>query len=82
VDVLHLWQTTGQTYDQALPARQPCECKMRVALANVRPMRIELIERLEGDTAYSEFVEKCGHGDQHVEALIENANEASRRAWK
>jgi 4-hydroxyphenylpyruvate dioxygenase-like putative hemolysin len=73
------------TYGKPLVKRmtrrgEPCEYKMRVALANVGAMRIELIEPLEGDTVYREFVEKHGYGVHHVGVLIENMGEALARA--
>ena len=34
---------------------------MRIALANIGPIRIELIEQLEGDT-YEEFTKNMGTG--------------------
>jgi len=75
------------TYGKPLVKRmtrrgEPCEYKMRVALANVGAMRIELIEPLEGDTVYREFVEKHGYGVHHVGVLIENMDEALARAGK
>jgi methylmalonyl-CoA/ethylmalonyl-CoA epimerase len=73
------------TYGKPLVKRmtrhgRPCEYKMRVALANVGPMRIELIEPLEGDTVYSEFVEQHGYGIHHVGVLIENMGIALHQA--
>jgi len=73
------------TYGKPLVKRmtrrgQPCEYRMRVALANVGPMRIELIEPLEGDTVYGEFVEKHGYGVHHVGVLIDSMADALTRA--
>ncbi len=61
---------------------QPCEYKMRVALANVGPMRIELIEPLEGDTVYREFVEKHGYGVHHLGVLVDDMTSALQGAEK
>ncbi len=76
---------TFYTYGKPLVKRmtrlgRPCEYRMRVALANVGPMRIELIEPLEGDTVYSEFVEKHGYGVHHVGVLIEEMATALEQA--
>ncbi len=76
---------TFYTYGKPLVKRmtrhgRPCEYKMRVALANVGPMRIELIEPLEGDTVYSEFVARHGYGVHHVGVLIENMAETLGQA--
>ena len=75
------------TYGKPLVKRmtrhgQPCEYKMRVALANVGLVRIELIEQLEGDTVYSEFVEKHGYGIHHVGVLTESMPESLKKAQK
>jgi len=89
--VANYWNVFGigpwsfYTYGKPLVKRmtrhgQPSEYKMRVALANVGPMRIELIEPLEGDTVYSEFVEKHGYGVHHVGVLIEEMETALKQA--
>jgi hypothetical protein len=53
---------------------------MRVALANVGPMRIELIEPLEGDTVYGEFVAEHGYGVHHVGVLVDSMATALNQA--
>jgi catechol 2,3-dioxygenase-like lactoylglutathione lyase family enzyme len=73
------------TYGKPLVKRmtrhgRPCEYKMRVALANCGPLRIELIEPLEGDTVYAEFVEKHGYGVHHLGVVVEDMDAALRRA--
>jgi len=73
------------TYGKPLVKRmtrhgRPCEYKMRVALANVSTMRIELIEPLEGDTVYSEFIAKHGYGIHHVGVLTESMAKALSQA--
>lgn len=73
------------TYGRPLVKRmtrhgQPAEYRMRVALANVGPMRIELIEPLEGDTVYAEFVRDHGYGVHHLGVLVEDMEEALGRA--
>ena len=89
--VENYWKVLGigpwsfYTYGKPLVKRmtrhgRPSEYKMRVALANVGPMRIELIEPLEGDTVYSEFVEKHGYGVHHVGVLTEDMAAALNQA--
>ncbi|KPK65547.1 MAG: hypothetical protein AMK73_02660 [Planctomycetes bacterium SM23_32] len=51
---------------------EPADYKMRVALSHVGSMRVELIEPLEGDTVYHEFVEKHGYGIHHVGVLTDD----------
>ena len=75
------------TYGKPLVKRmtrygQPCEYKMRVALANVGAIRIELIEPLEGETVYSEFVEKHGYGIHHVGVLTDSMAQSLSQAGK
>ena len=59
---------------------EPCEYRMKVALANVGPMRIELIETMEGDTVYAEFVRDHGYGVHHLGVLVDDMEEALTRA--
>lgn len=67
------WQfyTYGKPLVKRMTRRgKPAEYRMRVALANVGPMRIELIEPLEGDTVYAEFVRDHGYGVHHLGVLV------------
>jgi methylmalonyl-CoA/ethylmalonyl-CoA epimerase len=58
----------------------PTEYKMRVALAYFGPMRIELIEQLEGDTVYAEFIQQHGYGIHHLGVLVEDMQAAIAEA--
>lgn len=51
---------------------EPAEYSSRIGLANIGPMRIELIQPLEGDTVYSEHIAKHGYGVQHLGVLTED----------
>jgi len=69
------------TYGKPLVKRmtrkgEPTEYKMKVALSYFGKMRLELIEPLEGDTVYSEFVEQHGYGVHHL-GILTNDMEAS-----
>ena len=55
---------------------EPAEYKMRVALSYLGPMRIELIQPLEGDTVYRDFVEEHGYGVHHFGVLVEDMDAA------
>ena len=73
------------TYGEPLVRRmtrngKPCVYKMRVALGYIGKMRVELIQPLEGDTVYAEFVEKHGYGVHHMGVLTENMAESLDRA--
>lgn len=91
--VKNYWEVFGigpwsfYTYGKPLVKRmtrngEPTEYKMRVALANVGAMRIELIEPLEGDTVYQEFVDKHGYGIHHIGVLTDSMAESLDRADK
>ncbi len=54
--------------------------RMRIALANIGPLRIELIQPLEGDTVYAEFVREHGYGIHHLGLLVPNMTEALAHA--
>lgn len=59
---------------------QPGEYKMRIALSYIGSLRIELIEMLEGDTVYADFVKEHGYGVHHFGVLVEDIEEAVARA--
>lgn len=59
---------------------EPTEYRMRVALAYLGPTRIELIQPLEGDTVYRDFVEEHGYGVHHFGVLVEDMEEALAQA--
>jgi len=44
------------------------------------PLRIELIEPLEGDTIYRDFVEEHGYGVHHFGVLVEDMKAAIAQA--
>jgi len=59
---------------------QPADYAMRVALAQLGPTRIELIEQLAGDTVYAEFVRQHGYGVHHLGVLVDDMESALREA--
>ena len=59
---------------------QPGEYKMRIALSYLGPMRIELIEMVEGDTIYADFVKEHGYGVHHFGVLVDNMQVAIAEA--
>ena len=54
--------------------------KMKVALSYIGKMRVELIEPLEGDTVYKEFVEKHGYGVHHLGVLTDSMEQSLKEA--
>ncbi len=59
---------------------KPANYRMRIALANAGPLRIELIQPLEGDTVYAEFVRDHGYGIHHLGILVEDMRKALGQA--
>jgi 4-hydroxyphenylpyruvate dioxygenase-like putative hemolysin len=73
------------TYGKPLVKRmtyqgKPSDYAMRVALSYLGPMRIELIEMVEGDTVYADFVEEHGYGVHHFGVLVEDMEAAIAEA--
>lgn len=73
------------TYGKPLVKRmtrhgKPAEYKMRVALSYIGKMRIELIQPLEGDTVYQEFVDQHGYGVHHLGVLTSDMQESLKKA--
>ena len=56
------------------------EYRMRVALSYIGDLRVELIQPLEGDTVYKDFVEKHGYGVHHFGLLVEDMRSAIAEA--
>ena len=59
---------------------KPVEYKMRVALSYFGPMRVELIEPVEGETVYADFVREHGYGLHHMGVLVDNMEAAVAQA--
>ena len=59
---------------------KPSAYKMRVALSYIGPLRIELIEMLEGDTVYADFAIEHGYGVHHFGVLVEDMEAAIAQA--
>jgi methylmalonyl-CoA/ethylmalonyl-CoA epimerase len=59
---------------------EPSEYKMRIALSYVGPLRIELIEQVEGNTVYDEFIRAHGYGVHHFGLLVEDMEAALAEA--
>jgi hypothetical protein len=73
------------TYAKPLVSRmtrngEPTSYKMRIALSYLGPMRIELIEQVEGDTVYQEFIDRHGYGVHHMGILVDDMETALQNA--
>jgi len=79
------WQI--YTYQQPLVKKmsyygKPAHYSMRLALANIGSMRIELIQPLEGDSVYADFIKEHGYGVHHLGVLVEDMQKAIELAEK
>ena len=60
---------------------RPADYKMRIALSQIGPMRIELIEAKEGNSIYADFIREHGYGVHHLGILVEDMNLALAQAY-
>lgn len=73
------------TYDKKFVPNQTrfgkdTEYSSRIGLANIGNLRIELIQPLEGDTVYSDYIKKHGYGVQHFGVVVPDMDEALDKA--
>jgi catechol 2,3-dioxygenase-like lactoylglutathione lyase family enzyme len=73
------------TYGKPLVAHmtyhgQPADYAMRIALAWIGPLRIELIEMAGGDSVYADFVRDHGYGVHHFGVLVDDMDAAVAQA--
>jgi catechol 2,3-dioxygenase-like lactoylglutathione lyase family enzyme len=54
--------------------------KIRIALSYFGPMRVELIEVIEGDSIYADFVKDHGYGLHHFGLLVDDMEETISKA--
>lgn len=54
----------------------PANYKMRIALSYFGSMRIELIEAIDGDSIYNDFIQSHGYGIQHLGLLVDDMQAA------
>ena len=59
---------------------EPATPVFRVAFGQVGPLRIELIQPLEGDTIYADFIAEHGYGMHHIGILTEDMDTALAQA--
>jgi catechol 2,3-dioxygenase-like lactoylglutathione lyase family enzyme len=53
---------------------------MRIGLNNISGTRIELIQPLEGQTVFTEFIEKHGYGQHHLGIYVNDIESAKKEA--
>lgn len=77
------WQmyTYGKPLVQRMTYRgQAADYRMRLALSHIGSLRIELIEMLDGETIYADFVREHGYGLHHIGVLVDDMEEALAQA--
>jgi hypothetical protein len=55
---------------------KPSDFRIKVALAKLGPMEVELIEVLEGETIHGEFLDTHGEGIHHFGVQVEDFDKA------
>jgi hypothetical protein len=58
----------------------PADYRMRIALSYLGRTRIELIQPLEGNTVFRDFVEQHGYGVHHFGVLVDDMETALAKA--
>jgi methylmalonyl-CoA/ethylmalonyl-CoA epimerase len=87
----HYWKELGvgpwsiYTYAKPLVKQmsyygEPANYKMRIALANLGHVQFELIEAMDGNSIYADFVKEHGYGIHHIQFLIEDVKSALAEA--
>ena len=59
---------------------KPGDYRMRLAVAPMGPLQIELIQPLEGENIYSDFVSEHGYGLHHIAVAVEDMESAIAQA--
>jgi len=62
--------------DGAILRGRPVRCRIKVSFAQSGPLQIELIEPIEGENPYFEFLEAKGEGIHHLAFPVEDMNAA------
>lgn len=58
---------------------EPCSFSLKVAVARIGTLSIELLQPLSGPTPLKDFLEKHGEGMQHVGIVVDNLDEATEK---
>jgi methylmalonyl-CoA/ethylmalonyl-CoA epimerase len=73
--------TYGKPLVKAMTYRgEPADYAMRVALSYLGSTRIELIQPLEGNTVYADFIKEHGYGVHHFGVLVDDMEAALAEA--
>ncbi|MCL5265780.1 MAG: VOC family protein [Chloroflexi bacterium] len=56
---------------------EPCSFALRIAMAQVGPLFIELLQPLSGPTPHQEFLDQHGEGVQHLGVFVQSFEQAA-----
>lgn len=56
---------------------EPCSFALRIAMAQVGSLMIELLQPLSGSTPHQDFLEQKGEGIQHLGVFVSNLEQAA-----
>jgi methylmalonyl-CoA/ethylmalonyl-CoA epimerase len=75
-----IYEFNPQTVSELARDERPSECAWRLALAKVGNLQWELIEPLDDQSIYADFLAAHGEGVQHVGVGVKNYEETLRAA--
>lgn len=58
---------------------EPAKYRMQIAICQMENIYIEIIQPLDGDTIYKEFLEQKGEGLHHLGFIVQNLDEEMKR---
>jgi len=65
-------------YDRTHRGKPKHHCAVKLALAKAGQIELALMETLEGDTTYSDFIAECGEGPHHLQYLVDSMAELDK----
>ncbi len=75
------WKASGvEVADRKYKGKTVTNIKLKLRMADVRPLRIELIQPLEGSSPWSDFLDEHGEGIMHVAYLVQDIEKAKAAA--
>ena len=77
-----IWNFNSLNTSEMTLHGKPSKHSFRIAEAIVNDVSIELIEHLEGETIYKEFLDKKGEGLHHIKYTAENPEETIEKFKK
>ncbi len=60
------WRIKEMDFKGCVYNGKPCDCRLKLAFLDGPPVSIELVQVVEGETPFSEFLREKGEGVQHL----------------